>query len=97
MTYPVLRTDLLPFFHLCVDVRNRRLIDNTTTLMFNGVDSYSDSLLIRALFPKADFQDILDECSAITRPCSLAAPVQHDAYHRIETMISRFSAISSTL
>lgn len=97
VSHPILGSDFLSFFNLNVSVRNRRLSDEVTTLAVNGIASRTRPLGIRALLPTSDYERLLSDFPAITRPCSLAATVQHDVTHRIDTTGSPcFRKTSST-
>ncbi|GBP35667.1 hypothetical protein EVAR_74992_1 [Eumeta japonica] len=45
VTKPIIGADFLQFYNLMVDIRNRRLIDNTTTLSTSGSDATSSSTI----------------------------------------------------
>ncbi|GBP64684.1 hypothetical protein EVAR_47700_1 [Eumeta japonica] len=44
-TKPTIGADFLQFYNLMVDIRNRRLIDNTTTLSTSGSEATSSSTI----------------------------------------------------
>lgn len=64
-----LKSDFLSSFNLGVSIRQRRLLDETTTLSVGGVHAMSASSPYEAIL--AEFPDIM-------KPCSLSSAAQHD-------------------
>ncbi|XP_064458870.1 uncharacterized protein LOC135369139 [Ornithodoros turicata] len=86
------RADFLAACNLSVNVRHRRLLDNTTTLEVKGLSSPEVPTGIRALRPASPYDALLDEFPDITKPCNLKAPVKHDVTHHITTTGSPISS-----
>ncbi|XP_064488300.1 uncharacterized protein LOC135400386 [Ornithodoros turicata] len=74
VSQPILGADFLAFFSLSVDVRHRRLLDNTTSLRVKGTSSSHSPLGIRALRPTSPYDAILNEFPDITSPATSRLP-----------------------
>lgn len=85
VSYPILGSDFLSYFNLCVHVRHRRLSDETTSLSVHGTVSKQPSVGIRALTPVSPYQHILSEFPTITKTCPIAATPPPDVFHHIVT------------
>lgn len=84
---PIIGADFLAHYNLLVDVRNNRLIDNTTSLKSIGtrVPASSDSIMgISSINPLAPLYSLLKEFKNITRT-SLPSQVAHNVRHHIQT------------
>lgn len=88
---PILGADFLCNFSLLVDVKHNRLSDALTHLQVQGVASLSPSPSpsLRPMTPANNFEAILAEFPAVTRPCTRPCtseqPVRHDVTHHIQT------------
>ncbi|GBP18375.1 hypothetical protein EVAR_14768_1 [Eumeta japonica] len=70
VTKPIIGADFLQFYNLMVDIRNRRLIDNTTTLSTSGSDATSSSTIssVKILLGDTRYDKLLAKFPDITRP-----------------------------
>ena len=83
----IIGADFLAHFGLKVDVRQRKLIDTTTTLSVNGIKSTHSSP--RPMFALPDttspYQALLKKFPALARPCYKESAVKHTVTHHIRT------------
>ena len=87
--HPILGIDFLQHFDILVDVRSRKLIDRTTTLMDIGKATSINSIGLRlALPPRDEFTELLSQFPSILSPnCNANATnnVEHGVEHHIVT------------
>ena len=83
---PILGADFLAHFGLRVDVRHRKLIDTTTGLSLNGIQSTTVSPRPVFHFPASTpYTDLLRKFPNISRPCYNESSVKHSVTHHIRT------------
>lgn len=87
VTKPIIGADFLRFYNLVVDIRNQRLIDNTTTLSANGQTASSSGTIssVKILFGGSKYDEILKEYPEITHPSGILSPPRHNTVHYIQT------------
>lgn len=82
---PILGADFLGYHNLLVDLRNERLIDNTTKLTSKAPGRYTSIPTVRSIDPQQTFHDILAEFPGVTRLSSMKLNPKHNVEHFIET------------
>eukprot|EP00795_Rhopilema_esculentum_P017777 gene17777-biopygen6616 len=83
---PILGADFLAHYGLKVDVRNRTLIDTTTSLSIRGISSSASSPSPVFCFPAATpYSSLLKRFPDITRPSYNEATIKHSVTHHIRT------------
>ncbi|XP_078051881.1 uncharacterized protein LOC144478034, partial [Augochlora pura] len=82
---PIIGADFLAHFGLLVDVRNRRLIDGTTTLKTPGAVVHEEVESIKTVRGDSAYHALLLSFPAITRPGGTPKEVRHDTRHHIAT------------
>ena len=87
VTKPIIGHDFLHHFGLIVDVRRRKLYDETTSLSTFGHISTATANGITFLLPsfEQEWIRILKQFPALTKPISADQPIMHDVNHHIET------------
>lgn len=82
----ILGADFLTYYNLSVSLRYRRLIDDTTRLSIQGIQSTMTGTNIRLVRGQGTkYAAILAEFPTITEPTNLATPVKHGVTHHIIT------------
>ncbi|GBP36809.1 hypothetical protein EVAR_26816_1 [Eumeta japonica] len=86
VTKPIIGADFLQFYNLMVDIRNRRLIDNTTTLSTSGSDATSSSTIssVKILLGDTRYDKLLAKFPDITRPSGTLRSPKHNTVHFIK-------------
>lgn len=83
---PIIGVDFLSFYHLLVDCRNQRLIDNTTSLSVPATHCNSvDIASVKAVIGNTVYCQILREYPEITRPPGKQVQGKHNTLHYIKT------------
>ena len=83
---PILGADFLSHFGLRVDVRHRKLIDTTTGLSLNGIQSTTVSPRPVFHFPASTpYTDLLRKFPNISGPCCNESSFKHSVIHHICT------------
>ena len=83
---PILRADFLAHFGLRVDVRHCKLIETTTGLSLNGIQSTTVSPRPVFHFPASTpYTDLLHKFPNISRPCYNESSVKNSVTHQIRT------------
>lgn len=86
VTKAIIGVDLLSFYNLVVDIRNQRLIDNTTNVYTVASISFSDTLAsVKILTGDGKYHGILGEFPEITRPAGTPRTPKHNTVHHIRT------------
>lgn len=85
VTKAILGADFLAHYDLLPDLKNARLLDNTTLLTLKGEIAECDVPSIRTISGSSEFHSLLTEYSAITRPNGLPSEVKHNVKHHIIT------------
>jgi transposase InsO family protein len=85
---PIIGVDFLNFYHLIVDTRNKRLIDNITSI--SAVASFAlckDVHSVKISTGESRYHKILLEFPEITRPAGThrTSPTPHNTLHHIRT------------
>lgn len=81
----IIEADFLDHFGFAVNIRNRALIDATTTLSVQGIASAVSISPIRPFVAASPYEIILAEFTVITRPCNMDLPVKYGVLHDIIT------------
>lgn len=86
VTKPIIGVDFLKFYNLIVDCRNKKLIDNTTSIasvatFANCKDVHS----VKVLTGDSQYHKILNEFPEITRPAGTHHATPHNTVHHIRT------------
>eukprot|EP00794_Sanderia_malayensis_P013216 gene13216-biopygen10539 len=83
----ILGADFLAHFNLKVDVRQRKLIDETTSLAIRGIQSSlsSPGLMFSIPDSASQYQNLVRQFPSITRTNYKDHPVKHDITHHIRT------------
>ena len=87
---PILGADFLKHYGLLVDMRSKRLTDSLTQLKVQGTISPVTSSLVLSLLPKqsvSEYERILLDFPAITRPYNNNLEIKHNVTHHIETKV----------
>lgn len=85
----IIGVDFLSFYDILVDVRNKRLIDNTTCLNANAhVSSVRAMPHIKAVAGSSRFHELLHQFPEITKPAGdpTEREVKHNTLHYIRTI-----------
>lgn len=82
---PILGADFLNHHNLIVDLKNRRLIDNITSLAVNAPACNSNIPTIRSIDQKQSYHNILAEFPGTTRLTAMKLNTKHNVEHVIET------------
>lgn len=82
---PILGADFLNHHHLLVDLKNRRLIDSTTSLAVKAPARVSNLPTVRSIDPQISLHHILEEFPGTTRLTSMKLNPKHNVEHFIET------------
>ena len=85
---PILGADFLKHYGLLVDMRSERLTDSLTQLKVQGTISPVTSSLVLSLLPKqsvSEYERILLDFAAITRPYNNNLEIKHNVTQHIET------------
>lgn len=82
----IIGADFLSHYGLLVDLRNRRLVDSTTSLSAIGkVTSISEGESVRTIRGLNEYHQLLSRFPDILRPTGVMRAVKHDVTHHIET------------
>lgn len=82
---PIIGADFLSAFGLLVDLKNRQLIDEVTSLTTRGRLTVDDTTSVRTILGVSQYHQLLAGYPDITRPTSATAKVRHDVVHHIAT------------
>lgn len=82
---PIIGADFLERFGLLIDIRNRRLIDNTTSLTTRGQVKCISTIGLSTISSDMPFFELLKEFPDITKPCINDAPKKHGVTHCVVT------------
>lgn len=87
VTKAIIGADFLKFYGLLVDIRNQRLLDNTTTLSVIGSPANSSISISSIKIPigESRYHQILKEYPEITHPSGRQNEVKHSTMHYIKT------------
>ncbi|GBP14104.1 hypothetical protein EVAR_83083_1 [Eumeta japonica] len=98
VTKPIIGADFLQFYNLMVDIRNRRLIDNTTTLSTSGSDATSSSTIssVKILLGDTRYDKLLAKFPDITRPSGTLRSPKHNTVHFIKNHPRPSCVLSTT-
>lgn len=81
----IIGADFLSHYGLLVDLRNRRLLDQTTSLFSTGRIAGSEVGSIKTIVGNSPYHQILAQFPDITRPTAIPRKVKHDVVHYITT------------
>ncbi|GBP15125.1 hypothetical protein EVAR_73139_1 [Eumeta japonica] len=87
VTKPIIGADFLQFYNLMVDIRNCRLIDNTTILSTSGSEVTSSSTIssVKILLGDIRYDKLLAKYPVITRPSGTLRSPKHNTIHFLKT------------
>lgn len=87
VTKAIIGVDFLSFYNLVVDCRNKRLLDNTTTLSITAIsDTTADTISsVKTLYGDSKYTEILRDYPEITRPPGIHREIKHNTVHFITT------------
>lgn len=82
---PILGADFLNHHNLIVDLKNRRLIDNVTSLAVKAPACNTNIPTVRSIDQRQHYHNILAEYPGTTRLTAMQLNNKHDVEHVIET------------
>lgn len=82
---PIIGADFLNHHNLIVDLKNQRLIDNTTKLDTSATGRYTNMPTVRSIDVMQSYHDILAEYPGTKRLTSMKLNPRHNVEHFIET------------
>jgi cleavage and polyadenylation specificity factor subunit 1 len=82
---PIIGVDFLSYFNLLVDVRNKRVIDQTTSQVVSGREAKCSSPQVKAVLETSQFHSVLAAFPDITRPAGVPREPRHATAHFIKT------------
>lgn len=86
VTKPIIGVDFLNFYNLIVDCRNKRLIDNLTSVTAIATLAICENVSsVKVVTGETRYHKILDEFPEITRPAGRHRTTQHNTVHHIRT------------
>ena len=85
VTKAIIGVDFLSSYNLMVDCRNRRLIDNTTTLFSTASIAKIDVCSVKVASGSSRYHELLSKFPDITRPSGRPQTPKHDTVHHIRT------------
>lgn len=83
----IIGVDFLSHYNLVVDIRNQRLIDNSTTLTTTGLLARSADGVssVKVVSGHSVYHDILAKYPEVTRPPGIHRTIHHNTVHHIRT------------
>lgn len=83
----IIGVDFLSYFNLSVNVRNKRLLDNNTSLSTIALINVADCLVssVKVMTGNSKYNDLLAEFPEITRPAGPVRIIKHTITHHIRT------------
>lgn len=81
----ILGADFLRHFKLLVDLDKKKLVDKTTELSINALQTSTDVESVHVVSSNQVYHDILKNYPEVFRPMSLKNPAKHNVTHHIET------------
>lgn len=87
VTKAIIGVDFLSFYDLMVDCRNKRLIDNKTTLSAGAAPVPSSDAIssVKTITGESKYLDLLRDVPEITRPAGTHRIIRHNKVHHIRT------------
>lgn len=87
VTKPIIGVDLLSYYNLIVDIRNKRLIDGVTNLSAVATIALSNSLIssVKVVTGDSKYHNLLSEFQEIVRPTGAPRTPKHSTTHHIRT------------
>ncbi|XP_076762719.1 uncharacterized protein LOC143430372 [Xylocopa sonorina] len=85
VTRPIIGADFLTHYGLLIDLRNRRLLDQTTSLSSGGRIIADSTQSVKTIIGSSPYDLLLAEYATITRPTAVTPQVKHDIVHHINT------------
>lgn len=82
---PIIGADLLSHYGLLVDLKNRKLVDQTTSLSSVGRVAVGSVQSVKTIIGHSPYERLLATFPGITRPTTIAREVKHDIIHYINT------------
>ena len=82
---PLIGADFLSHFNLLVDLRNKRLIYQTTELKVKGTSISHGNCGISLIYCQTNYDKLLLEHPSLLKPSNGELPLKHSVTHRIET------------
>lgn len=81
---PIIGADFLSFYGLLVDMRNKRLYDQTTSLAAKGQTVADSSPSVKVVSGTSVYHALLQKYIDITRPRGTPSSIKHQTKHHIE-------------
>lgn len=85
ITKPIIGADMLKYYGLLVDLKNKQLIDNKTKLTSRGKLGIADLNSIKTVVGDSPYHKILAEFIDITIPTHMNSDAKHNITHHIKT------------
>lgn len=87
VTKAIIGVDFLSYFNLIVDVRNQRLIDNTTNVSTSAIlaSPLVNVSSVKILTSSGKYNNLLSEFPEIIRPAGTQRTAKHNTVHHIRT------------
>lgn len=82
---PIIGADMIKYYGLLVDLKNRQLIDPETRLATRGKLGTAEILSIKTVIGDSPFHKILSEYTEITIPTNANTDAKHHTTHHIKT------------
>lgn len=85
VNYPIIGADFLQNYGLLVDLKQKKLIDNSTGLNSSFIINKSDQIQIKTMDNTLPYHDLIARFPNITNPSTTFAKQKHNVRHVIET------------
>lgn len=85
MNKPIIGADFLSKYNLLIDLKNRRLIDTSTSLQVNAIIANVDTPTPKIYCIQNEYGSLLKEFPSLTELPNYNYPVKHNVRHYIET------------
>lgn len=83
---PIIGADLMSYYGLLVDCRNKRLLDSVTSLSTPAFFKSCGAQSIKAITGVSEFHKLLAEYPDLTKPSGIFREVKHSTVHYIRTI-----------
>jgi hypothetical protein len=82
---PIIGVDFISHYGLLVDCRNRRLLDNLTTLTSPATLTNCDTPSVKTISGHSEYHNLLCKYPQLTKPSGILRDVKHSTVHYIRT------------
>lgn len=82
---PIIGADLMGFYGLLVDCRNRRILDGVTSLHSPATPTNCHVLSVKAISGNSEYHQLLAEYPVLTKPSGVHREIKHNTVHYIRT------------